>query len=114
MLKIASICVALMLAAAAFSSSAEAGGGGSGARRGGHARVGGSWRCGIYRGSVGPGRYRYGYRHRSYRDGWPFPYGGVGLGSYAYKYDWPHGGSRAGLLALGWPYNNGYYPACWV
>jgi hypothetical protein len=88
MLKIASICAALILVAAAFSTSAEAKrrGGGGGARICGHSGFG----------AIG-GRSIYVYR------------GGVG-GSYAYRYGWRYGtGRAAGSLALPWPYNNGYY-----
>ena len=68
MLKIASICVALILAAAAFSSYAEAqqrDGGGGGARMGGH-------------GDGRPNIHTHACRYRGYKYGWPYPYGASG------------------------------------
>ena len=139
MLKIASICAALILATAAFSSPAEAQrghfGGGAGMGGAGHfggARVGGMGGIGRMGGIsgarmggiAGPGRIGALGGRGIYR-------GGVGPGRYAYGYGrggyrygyghrgywygnrgyWPYWGWGVGALALAatWPYYDGYY-----
>ena len=131
MLKILSMCAALILATAAFSTSAEAqrghggrsmGGVGGGARIGSMggsigrvgsfsgARIAGPGRMGAYGGRAvysggryyGGGRYAYGYGRYPYRR-----YGGWG-GGY-----WPWGLGAGIAVAATWPYYGGYgYDDC--
>ena len=136
MLKIVSICAAVILAAATYSSSADArnGHGGRGASVGGFrgASVGGyrganisgfrtpvmsaaPYRGGMYRSAAGSGRYvyggsRYGGRYAS-GYGYRYPYRRYGgwYGGY-----WPWGlGAGLALAATTWPYYGGYgYDDC--
>jgi hypothetical protein len=132
-LKIASICAALILAAAAFSTSAEAQRGGKGGAHFGGARVGGAHfggariggarisgarigaarirggrvaaSRGMYTGSIGPRRYHYyGKRYPAYRYG--YRHRGYRYGYYGGY--WPYWGWA---FASAWPYygDYGYY-----
>ncbi|MGB8575832.1 MAG: hypothetical protein WCD56_04605 [Pseudolabrys sp.] len=137
MLKIVSMCAALVLAAAAFSTSAEAqkhGGFGGGARMGGHggfgggARIGGMGGVSRMGGISGPrmGGPRIGaYGGRGIYRGGVGPgrigaYGGRGYG-YRYPYRryggwggyWPWGLGAGLAVAATWPYYGGYgYDDC--
>lgn len=126
MVKIVSMCAALVLAAAAFSTSAEAqrGSHGGGARMGGAhfsgARVGsfggarmggmaGPGRIGAYGGRAvySGGRYAGGYG-RGYGYRYPYRRYGGGYGGY-----WPWGLGAGLAVAATWPYYGGYgYDDC--
>jgi hypothetical protein len=136
MLKIGSICAALILATAAFSTSAEAQHRGahfsgarvgslSGARMGtfSGARIAGPGRMGAYGGRAiySGGRYAYGgrsiYRGGGYASGYRrgygyrYPYRRYG-GWYGGGY-WPWGLGAGLAIAATWPYYGGYgYDDC--
>ncbi len=126
MLKIASLCAALILAGAAFSTSAEARFGGHVGGFGGHVGSFGGARMGTFSGARmgtfsgarmgafsyrgarmatygGRGFYRGGYVGRGY---------GYRYGRYGYRYGryWPWGlGVGALAVASAWPYYSDYY-----
>jgi hypothetical protein len=123
MLKIVSICAALLLAAAAFSTSAEAqrvGFKGGGVRMGGAhfggARVGHIGGRGMYRAGVSSGRYGrsayrhgYGYRHGYNDNYWPYVALGVGAVAAASALPYYAGAYADPYYAYGYPYSGGSY-----